>query len=116
MNIENFLAQITGQRHESQLEAQLRELRREIRRVSQSVARHAGHTTDDLGENLHDFSREAARRSAEFSREAARRGAEFAEIAAHQAGRSAKALRQDPLPAIAILGTAFLVARLFSRR
>ena len=105
MNIEHLLAQLTGQRHESALETQLRELRRDIRRVSQSVARHAGHTADDWSDNLSDIGREAARR-----------GAQFAEIAAHQAGRGARALRHDPLPAIAILGTAFLVARLFSRR
>jgi hypothetical protein len=87
------------------MEAQLRDLRREVRRVSHSVARHAGHTADDWNDTLSDLGREAAKR-----------GAEFAEIAAYQAGRGAKALRNDPLPAIAILGTAFLVARLFSRR
>lgn len=105
MNIEHLLSQLTGQRHESALETQLRELRREVRRVSQSVSRHAGHTADDWGDQISDFGREAAKR-----------GAEFAEVAAYQAGRSAKALRKDPLPLIAILGTAFLVSQLLSRR
>jgi hypothetical protein len=116
MNLDQILAQLTGQRRESPLETQLRELRREIQRVSHSVSRQAGHAAHDWGQKAghtaHDWSDELAG----FSREAARRGAEFAEVAAYQAGRGAKALRNDPLPAIAILGTAFLVARLFSRR
>ncbi len=116
MNFDHLISQITGQRRESLLEAQLRDLRREILKIGSAVSKQAGHATDDwrhqAAHTAHDWSDDLA----DLSREAARRGAEFAEVAAFQAGRGARALRKDPLPAIAILGTAFLVARLFSRR
>jgi hypothetical protein len=116
MNIENLLAQLTGQPRESALEGQLRELRREIRRVSHSVARHAGHTADSFGRHAGHTADEWSDNLSDFGREAARRGAEFAELASYQAGKGARALRNDPLPAIAIVGTALLIARLLSRR
>lgn len=104
MNIEHLMNQLFGRR-ESAFEAQIRELRREVRKVGQSVSRHAGHTAHDWSDSIADLGQEAAKR-----------GAQFAEVAAYQAGRGAKAVRNDPLPVLAILGTALLAASLLSRR
>lgn len=80
-------------------------LRRELRRMSRQVAGQAGLTADDLSEAALDFGREAARR-----------GAHFAGVASRQALRAGDAVRRDPLPAVAIVGTALLVSILLSRR
>ncbi|ODT50180.1 hypothetical protein [Devosia sp. 63-57] len=84
---------------------QLDTLRRDIRRVSRQVASRAGDTADDVGEV-----------AVEFGREAARRGAHLAGVASRQAIKGAEAVRRDPVPIIALVGTALLLAHLLSRR
>ncbi|QQR40657.1 hypothetical protein [Devosia rhizoryzae] len=78
--------------------------------------RHAGHAANDLSRQVGHLANEWGDELAVLGREAAKRGAEIAEFAAYKAGRGAKALRSDPLPAIAIIGTALLAAQLFKRR
>lgn len=83
---------------------QLENLRREIRRVGSRV----GHQAADNAGEWSDVARE-------FGREAARQGAFLAEEARHQALRGVDAVRRDPLPVIAVLGTVVLLARLLDR-
>jgi hypothetical protein len=105
MSLESILTNLgLMQRRPSGIEAQIQALQGEIRRVSRSLSRQANHATDEWG---HDLS--------EFGREAARQGAYIASVAGQQAVRGADALRRDPLPAIAIVGTVFLLSRLLKR-
>lgn len=115
MNMEHLMNQLFGRR-ESAFEAQIRELRREVRRVGQSVSRHAGDTAHAVSRQANHTAHDWSDSLADFGQEAAKRGAQFAEIAAYQAGRGAKAVRNDPLPVIAILGTALLAVSLLNRR
>lgn len=85
-------------------------------RTATDWSRSAGHAADDWSHKASDLASEWGDELAVLGREAARRGAEIAEFAAYKAGRSAKALRSDPLPAIVIIGTALLAAQLFKRR
>jgi hypothetical protein len=87
------------------LAGQLRQLRREVQRLGHHVAHEAGDHTSEWGEHALDFGREAARR-----------GAHFAHGASRQAMRGARAVQHDPLPALAVVGTLFLLARLLDRR
>jgi hypothetical protein len=111
MSIDHVLARL-GLREEPQgMEAQLRNMRREVRRLSQALSNQAGHfshdarhVADDWGDTLSGLSREAMRH-----------GSQFAEAAGKNAWRSADAFRRDPLPAIAIVGTAWLLSRLLSK-
>ena len=115
MDFEHYLQQLFGRR-ENAFEAQLRDLRREVRRVSQAASRQAGHAAHDLSRHAEHAAHDWGDNLTEFGHEAAKRGSELASLAAYQAGRGAKAVRNDPLPLIAVIGTALLAAHLFSRR
>ena len=105
MSLDTFLTQLTSQRpHPNSLEAQLEAMRRDVRRIGKALARQAERQTDDWADHVGDFGRDAMRQ-----------GTHLAEIASTQAWRGARQLRRDPLPAIAILGTGLLLARLLRR-
>jgi hypothetical protein len=99
MNLEDLFP---SRRHHSglpdRLSAQVDQLRRDIGEISAVLSREAHHTAN------------------EWSREAARQGAWLAGVAGRKAVRGAEAVRRDPLPALAIVGTALLLAHLFSSR
>ncbi|MHA6299260.1 hypothetical protein [Devosia sp. CAU 1758] len=106
MSLDTVLSQLGIQRHDPHsLEAQLHAMRREVQRIGKIVSHHASHNTDKWGDQLTDFSRDAARHTAHF-----------AELAGGQAIRGARIVRRDPLPTIALIGTALLLANLFRRR
>ncbi|WIY54268.1 hypothetical protein O9Z70_07045 [Devosia sp. YIM 151766] len=105
MSLDHILASLgLPHRDPNSLEARLENLQRDMRRIGRSLSSQAGHTADDWGEHLSDFGREAAKQSRHL-----------AEFAGNQAWRSARAVRRDPLPAIAVIGTVLLLARLMRR-
>lgn len=105
MSLDHVLASLgLPHRDPNSLEARVESLQRDIRRLGRSLSKQASHTADDWSGNL-----------SEFGEEAARRGAQFAEIASDQAWRGARAVRRDPLPAIAVVGTILLLASFFRR-
>lgn len=106
MSLDSFLTELGLKPHRSHsLEEQLDAMRRDVRRLGTALARQAGQHTDDWADHVGDFGREAVRQ-----------GTHLAEIAGTQAWRGARQLRRDPLPAIAIIGTGLLLARLLRRR
>ena len=106
MSLDTFLTQLGLHRpHPSSLEVQLDAMRRDVRRIGKALSRQASHHADDWADNVGDFGREAVRQ-----------GSHLAEIAGTQAWRGAQQLRRDPLPALAIIGTGLLLARLLRRR
>ena len=106
MSLETVLSQLGIQRHDPHsLEAQLHAMRRDVRRIGRALSQQVSHNADEWGDHLNDFGRDAARHTAHF-----------AELAGSQALRGARMVRRDPLPAIALVGTALLLASLFRRR
>lgn len=106
MSLDTLLNQLGIQRHDPHsLEAQLHAMRRDVRRIGKALSQHASNNADEWSEHLTDFGRDAARQTAHF-----------AEIAGTQARRSADMVRRDPLPVIAIIGTALLLGSLLRRR
>ncbi len=102
MSIETLLSRFgLVEKPKSPLEAQLHEMRREVARISRTLSGKAGHASEDLSETL-----------GELGREAMRQGSHLAEVAGDQAKRGARAIRHDPLPAIAVVGTILLVSHL----
>ncbi|UYO00144.1 MAG: hypothetical protein KIT02_02630 [Devosia sp.] len=105
MSIQSLLSQLgLAEPPRQGLEAQLHAMRQEVDRISRSLSRRAGHAAEDWTEHLADFGKEASRQ-----------GIHMAELAGEQAKRGALAVRRDPLPALAVLGTALLLARLIRR-
>lgn len=100
MSFEDLIS-LRHRRHDSVIDTladQLDHLRREFGHVGRSLSREARDNASDLG------------------REAAKQGAWLAGAASRNAMRGAKAVRRDPLPTIAVLGTALLVAHLLTSR
>ncbi|MBF0678158.1 MAG: hypothetical protein IR164_04370 [Devosia sp.] len=99
MNLEDLFP---SRRHHSslpdRLTAQVNQLRREIGDISSVLSREAQNTASEWGH------------------EAAKQGAWLAGIAGRKAVKGADAVRRDPLPALAIVGTAILLTALFTRR
>lgn len=87
------------------LAAQVDDLRRQTRHISRALSHNAGGVAADLGEVMSDWSRDAAKQ-----------GAWIAGVASRKAMEGARAVRRDPLPVLAVLGTAVLLASLLSRR
>lgn len=85
--------------------SQLGDLRRQTQHISRAVSHRAGETTDEWSDVVADLGREAARQ-----------GAWLAGSASRQVVKGAQAVQRDPLPVIAVLGTALLVTSLLSRR
>ncbi|OAM76386.1 hypothetical protein [Devosia elaeis] len=105
MSLDHVLASLgLAHRDPNSLEARIESLQRDMRRIGRRLSSQAEHTAEDWGDHLSDFGREAARQSRHL-----------AEAAGTQAWRGARAVRRDPLPAIAVIGTAFLLARLLRR-
>lgn len=87
------------------LAAQIGELRRQTRHISRTLSHNAGDVAGDLGDTLSDWGHDAARQ-----------GAWLAGVASRKAVQGARAVQRDPLPVIAVLGTAVLLASLIARR
>lgn len=105
MSLDHILSSLgLSQRDPNSLEARIEALQRDMRRIGRSLSKQAGHAADDWSENLSDFGREASRQ-----------GMHLAEMAGNQAWRGARALRRDPVPAIAIVATVLLLASLMRR-
>lgn len=105
MSLESILANLgLVERKPTGIEAQIHALQSEMRRIGRNIQRQASHASDEWGHDISDFGREAARQ-----------GAYIAGFAGQQAMRGAKALGRDPVPAIAIVGTALLLASLIRR-
>ena len=84
---------------------QISELRRQTRHISKSLSHSAGDVAGDLTDTISDWSHDAARQ-----------GAWLAGIASRKAVQGARAVQRDPIPLIAVLGTAALLASLIARR
>jgi len=87
------------------LAAQINELRRQTRHISRTLSHNAGDVAGDLGDTLSDWSHDAARQ-----------GAWLAGVASRKAVQGARAVQRDPVPVIAVLGTAVLLASLLVHR
>lgn len=87
------------------LAAQIAEMRRQSRDISRA-----------LSHNGHDIAGELGDAMSHWGHDAARQGAWLAGVASRKAVAGARAVRRDPLPAIAVLGTAALLASLLVRR
>jgi hypothetical protein len=111
MTIETILERLGLVEPPNRLEAQLDSLRRDLRKLAGHLSREVGHISREAGHRADDWSEQAQ----EISQKAAQYGALFADRAGRQAMRGAEAVRRDPLPAIAAVGTIFLLARLLRR-
>lgn len=87
------------------LQSQIADLEHEIAHLSRSLAGHAGRSASHLGDLAQRYGQDAAHQSALIAGELAR-----------QAQRGARAVRQDPVPTLAVLATAALLASFLSRR
>ncbi len=106
MSLNTLLTQLGLQRHDPHsLEAQLHAMRREVHRLTQSLSRQTGQTANHLGDQLHEISSAVATQTGEL-----------AQLAGQEARKGAEMIRRDPVPAIALAGTALLLMRLLSRR
>jgi hypothetical protein len=106
MSIDTLLTQLGLRRPPARsIDTQLDAMRRDVNRIGRLLARRASHHTEDWADQFNDLGREAVRQ-----------GTHLAEVAGLQAWKSAQQLRRDPLPAIAIIGTGLLLARLLRRR
>lgn len=94
-------------RHDDPLEAlaaQIGDLRRQTRHISRALSHNAGDVAGDLGELMSDWGHDAARQ-----------GAWLAGVASRKAMQGARAVQRDPVPLLAVLGTAVLLTSLLSR-
>jgi len=105
MSLDHVLSSFgLSRRDPNSLEARIESLQRDMRRIGRSVSKQASHTADDWSDNISDFGHQAAKQ-----------GMQLAEAASTQAWRGARAVRRDPLPAIAVVGTVLLLASFFRR-
>jgi len=106
MSLNHVLANLgLAHRDPNSLEARIESLQRDMRRIGRSLGKQASHTADDWSDGL-----------SELGRDAAYQGRHLAEMAGTQAWRGVRAVRRDPLPAIALVGTALLLASLLSTK
>jgi hypothetical protein len=87
------------------LAAQIGDLRRQTRDISRALSHNAGDVAGDLGELMTDWGRDAARQDAWLAGAASRK-----------AVQGARAVQRDPVPLLAVLGTAVLLTSLLSSR
>jgi hypothetical protein len=85
--------------------AQIVDLRRQTRHLGRSLSHNAADVAGDLGDAVADWGHEAAKQ-----------GAWLAGTATRNAVRGARAVQRDPLPLVAVLGTALLITSLLARR
>ncbi|MEQ9637343.1 MAG: hypothetical protein RLW68_14815 [Devosia marina] len=106
MSLNTLLTQLGLQRHDPHsLEGQLHAMRRDVQHLRQSLSRQTGQTANHWGDQLHEIGSAVATQTGEF-----------AQLAGQEARKGAGMIRRDPLPAIALAGTALLLMRLLSRR
>jgi len=106
MSLNTLLNQLGLQRHDPHsLEGQLHAMRRDVQHLRQSLSRQTGQAANHWGNQLHDIGSTVATQTGEF-----------AQFAGQEARKGAGMIRRDPLPAIALAGTALLLMRLLSRR
>lgn len=106
MHLEDLFT--TRRRRHDPLDAiadQISELRRQTRHISRNLQHNAGDVAGDLSETLSDWGHDAARQ-----------GAWLAGVASRKAVQGARAVQRDPIPVLAVLGTAVLLASLVARR
>jgi hypothetical protein len=106
MHLEDLFT--TRRRRHDPLDAlahQINELRRQTRHISHSLSHNAGDVAGDLTDTLSGWSHDAARQ-----------GAWLAGVASRKAVQGARAVQRDPVPVLAVLGTAALLASLIARR
>lgn len=127
MSLETVLSSLgLSRRDQHSLESQLHSMRREVDKISRELSRRAERTAGSLqrqaGHRADVWSRQAGNvadewgdQIADFGREAVKQGSQIAEYAGDQAMRGVKAVRRDPLPALAVIGTVLLVASFFRR-
>jgi hypothetical protein len=106
MSLDTVLSQLGLSRPApNSLEAQLHAMRRDVHRLARTLSLEAGRNAEDWGHHFLDAGNDVARHTAHL-----------AGIASRQALRGARQVGRDPLPALAILGTGLLLARLMRRR
>ena len=106
MSLNTLLTQLGIQRHDPHsLEAQLHAMRRDVQQLRQSLSRQTGQAANHWGDQLHEIG----------SAMAAQTG-EFAHLAGQEARKGARMIRRDPVPVIALAGTALLLMQLLKRR
>jgi hypothetical protein len=81
----------------------------DLRRQAQQLSRHLSHDARDVAGDFGDT-------MSDWSREAAKQGAWLAGVASRKAVSGARAVQRDPVPVIAVLGTAILLSSLLARR
>ncbi|MBB4050460.1 hypothetical protein GGR20_000078 [Devosia subaequoris] len=106
MSLNTLLTQLGLQRHDPHsLEAQLHAMRRDVHGIRQSLSRQTGQAANHWGNQLHDIGSAVATQTSEL-----------AQLAGQEARKGAGMIRRDPVPAIALAGTALLLMRLLNRR
>ncbi|KKB77417.1 hypothetical protein VW35_14765 [Devosia soli] len=105
MHLEDLFVSRRRQDPLEAIAAQLHELRRQSRHLNRAVSHGANDIAEEFGDAVSDWSREAAKQ-----------GAWLAGVASRKAVRSAQAIQRDPIPVIAVLGTALLLGSLLTRR
>lgn len=87
------------------LEAKLHAMRRDVRKMTAALSHHLAQEGEELTGQARAFGTRAAQQSKHLTR-----------VAGSQALAGASHLRRDPLPAIALIGTGLLIARLLKRQ
>lgn len=106
MSLNTLLTQLRLQRQDPHsLEAQLHAMRRDVQRLRQALSRQTAQATNHWGDQLHEIGSTLATQTGEF-----------AQLAGQEARKGAGMIRRDPVPAIALAGTALLLMRLLSQR
>jgi len=106
MSLEHILGIAPRPRNRAErMQAQIDTLGRDLHQALRALSGSAEHRAAGLGDLAGTFGREAAQHTAHLAGEVSRR-----------ANRGMGAVRRDPVPAIAVLGTALLLASLLHRR
>jgi len=105
MSLEHILG--IAPRHSGRPDAmqQFDDIRRDLRRLLRQVGHGAEETATGFGDLAQGFGREAMHQAGQVAGELSR-----------QADRGARAIKRDPLPVIAVIGTAVLLASLLHRK
>jgi hypothetical protein len=112
MTIDDILRRLGVRPKKRGLEAQLDSLRRDIRQLRHSATNHAGHLAGSVSHRASHVGDEWGDSLADLSREAARYGTQIAETAGEHSRRAVRAVKNDPLPVIAVIGTVVLLSAL----
>ncbi|SFV31535.1 hypothetical protein SAMN05216456_1371 [Devosia crocina] len=94
------------------LASQISDLRRQTRQISKVVSHRAESASHRAGDTIEDWSDAVA----DLGREAAQQGAWLAGLASRNMVKGARAVQRDPIPLIAVVGTALLAVSLITRR